>query len=61
MWLKERISWKAKMEADMTAMQLELRMLSAKVEQMDKSLSVPRVPAEKSRDGERRRWKDSRP
>lgn len=49
------------MEADMTAMQLELRMLSAKVEQMDKSLSVPRVPAEKSRDGERRRWKDSRP
>lgn len=61
MRLKERISWKAKMEADMTAMQLELRMLSAKVEQMDKSLSVPRVPAEKSRDGERRRWRESRP
>ncbi len=61
MRLKERISWKAKMEADMTAMQLELRMLSAKVEQMDKSLSIPRIPAERIRDGERRRWKESRP
>ena len=37
MWetLKRHISWKTKLEADMTAMQLELRMLSAKVEQLD--------------------------
>ena len=56
MWetLKRHISWKTKLEADMTAMQLELRMLSAKVEQLDVLSARQRPEDGRAEEGRRR-------